>query len=399
MGPGLLRLATMTVAMATTAIALGLTTYYLLEPSPYRRVASIDPAVSPADLLSQLKTNRMVPGRYGPFNIVGSNTVQRVDVDSGVVGSIAKSELVTRLFVHSRTAYSSSPVIVPLTIELRKFPDPLQARLALLGMMLEGERLGSISNPIRGHMYTSNGPPEIYRWVDGVWLGKLEAYDRGFMSLLLSWVPYVDIEGDPAKLESNPTLGPGQLFLLPALFLVAAAGVWPLAASRALKIRPRQNLQALSVDELIANLEALNGQDRSWRVTRSGTTDFLAEWKVVDKSWQGLFGRAGLSRAKSLRLRLQTSSATVKVVEQRYVVAIEGKWSGDAVVSIHRRRSFSLDLVKWPRLPAGSASPSTQIVSEGRSGGYDVSMIKRTVADTVLRAGWSYQPAMLMRWS
>ena len=55
-------------------------------------------------------------------------------------------------------------------------------------------------------MYTSNGPPEIYRWVDGVWLGKLEAYDRGFMSLLLSWVPYVDIEGDPVqtRLQSAP---------------------------------------------------------------------------------------------------------------------------------------------------------------------------------------------------
>ena len=248
-------------------------------------------------------------------------------------------------------------------------------------------------------MYTSNGPPEIYRWVDGVWLGKLEAYDRGFMSLLLSWVPYVDIEGDPSKLDSNPPLGSGQLFLLPALFLVAAAGVWPLAASRALKIRPNQNLQALSVDELIANLEALNGQDRSWKVTRTGTTDFLAEWNVVDKSWQGLFGRAGLSRASR-------SGCDCKPRPQLSKLSSSDTWSllrGNGVATQSYRSAVvdrsPLPLVEWPRLPAGTASPSTQIDSGGRSGGYDVSMIKRTVADTVLRAGWSYQPAMLMRWS
>ena len=114
---------------------------------------------------------------------------------------------------------------------------------------------------------------------------------------------------------------------------------------------------------------------------------------------RGLFGRAGLSRAKSVRLRLQASSTTVKVVEQRYVVAVEGKWGANADVSIGRRRSFSVDLLGWLRLPAGAGLASLPVDPEERSAGYDVSTLKRTIAAVVLRAGWSYQPAILMGWS
>ena len=396
---GLSRLFTTTVLLATAAIALGFTTYYLLEPSPYRPVASIDPRLTPPDLLRDFKMNRMVPNRFGPHNIVGSNTVERVDVDDRVFGSVATSELVTRLFVHSRATYSSSPVIVPLSIELRRFPDPLQARIALLGIMVQEQDLGNISNPIKGQMHRSHGWPVVYRWVDGVWLGKLEAYNRDFMSLLVSWVPYVETESNSAEFAPDRPLGPGQPFVLPALFLMVAAGVWPVAASRALKVRPRRNVKTLPTDELIAKLEALNGEGRSWKLSRTGDTDFLAEWRVIDRSWQGLFGRAGLSRAKSLRLRLQTASATVKAVEQRYVVGTEGKWSADAVVSIRRRRSFALDLLNWLSLPVVTDSSSPPIGPEDHTATYDASTIKRTIADVALNAGWSYQPVILMGWS
>lgn len=396
---GLSRLFTTTVLLATAAIALGFTTYYLLEPSPYRQVASIDPRVAPPDLLQDLRMNRIVPARFGPHNIVGSNTIERVDVDDRVFGSVSTSELVTRFFVHSRTTYSSSPVIVPLTIELRRFPDPLQARIALFEMMVREQGVRTVSNPIKGHIYSSHGWPVVYRWVDGVWLGRLEAYNRDFMSLLVSWVPYVEMDSNSAEFTPDRPHVPSQPFLLPALFLVAAAGVWPIAASRVLKVRPRRNLKRLHVDGLIANLDALNEESRNWKITRAGTTDFVAEWRVTDRSWQGMFGRAGLSRSKSLRLRLQTSSATVKAVEQRYVVAVEGKWSADAVVSIRRRRSFSLDLLEWLGLPVDAGSASRPFDPERLSASYDVSMMKRTIAEIVLRAGWSYQPVMLMGWS
>ena len=367
MARGLSRLLATTVLLAIAAIALGLLAYYLLKPSPYRQVASIDPRVSPPDLLRNLSMNRVVPGRFGPHILVGSNTIERAEVHDRLFGRVSYSELVTRLFVHSRATYSSSPVIVPLTIELRRFPDPLQARIALLEMMIYERSVRNVSNPVKGHIYTSHGWPEVYRWVDGVWLAKLEAYNRDFMSLLVSWVPYVETESDWADFPPDRPYVPSQPFLLPALFLIAAAGVWPAAVSRALKVRPHRSVQTVRVDELIASLEALNTEGRNWTVKKTGTTDLVAEWRVSDRSWQGLFGRAGLSRAKSVRLRLQSSSATVKAVEQRYVVAVEGRWSPDAVVSIGKRRSFSLDLLGWLKLPAGADSASQPVDPEEHS--------------------------------
>ena len=373
--------------------------YYLLEPSPYRHIASIDPHVAARDVFRDLTMNRAVPARFGPHNIVGSNTIERIDVDDRVLGSVATSELVTRLFVHSREAYSSSPVIVPLTITLRRFPDPLQARIALIEMMVIERSRGIVSNPIRGHIHKSQGWPVSYRWVDGVWLGKLEAYNNDFMSLLVSWVPYVETESDPAEFPTDRPFGPGQPFVLPSVFLLVAAGVWPVAASRALKVRPRRHRKALPVDQLVAKLEALNGESQNWRVRRTGETDFLAEWRVKDRSWQGLFGRAGLSRAKSLRLRLQNSSATVKAVEERYVVAVDGRWNANAAVSIRKCRSLTVDLLGWLSPTAKAGSPSPPADPDDRTVAYDVATIKRTIADTVLGAGWSYQPAILMEWS
>lgn len=395
----LFRLAATTLLLAVAAIAVGFTAYYLLEPSPYRHVAAIDPRIAPRDVFRDLTMNRTVPARFGPHNIVSSDTVERLNFDDGAFGSVATSELVTRLFVHSRTTYSSSPVIVPLTVELRRFPDPLQARIALLRMMLHEQSLGHVSNPIKGHMYKSQGWPVAYRWVDGVWLGRLEAYNGDFMSLLVSWVPYVETESNPAEFAQARPFGTGQPFVLPALFLILAAGIWPVAASRVLKVRPRRNVRKAPADELIADLEALNAESRSWTVNRSGTADFVAEWKVVDRSWQSLFGRAGLSRARSLRLRLQPSSATVKAVEERYVVAIDGKWRANVAVSIGKRWSFTVDLLGWLSPTTNPGSASRPVGSDERFASYDVVTIKRTIAEIVLRAGWSYQPAILMGWS
>lgn len=395
----LFRLFATTLLLAIAAIAAGFATHYLLEPSPYRQVGSIDPSVAPRDLFRDMVMNRVVPARFGPHAIVGSNTIERENVEADNFGRVPASELVTRLFVHSRAAYSSSPVIVPLSIELRRFPDPLQARIALLEMMVRERDTRNVSNPIKGHIYTFRGWPVVYRWVDGVWLGKLEAYNSDFMSLLVSWVPYVETDSNSAEFTSDRPYMPGQPFLMPACFLLVAAGVWPVAASRALKVRPRRNRKILSVDELTAKLESLNGEGRNWKVTRAGVADFLAEWRVIDRSWQGLFGRAGLSRAKSLRLRLQPSSATVKAVEERYLVAVDGKWHANTAVSIRKRSSFTVDLLGWMTHTADAGSPSRQANPEGCNAVYDVATMKRAIADLVLNAGWSYQPVILMGWS
>ena len=252
MARGLSRLLATTVLLAIAAIGLGLLAYYLLKPSPYRPVASIDPGVAPQELLRDLSMTRVVPGRFGPHILVGSNTIERAEVHDRLFGRVSTSELVTRLFVHSRATYSSSPVIVPLTIELRRFPDPLQARIALFDLMVREQDVRNVSNPIKGHIYTSHGWPVVYRWVDGVWLGKLEAYNRDFMSLLVSWVPYVETESNSTDFSPDRPLVPSQPFLLPGLFLIAAAGVWPIAVSRALKVRPHRSVQTVRVDELIA---------------------------------------------------------------------------------------------------------------------------------------------------
>ena len=156
----------------------------------------------------------------------------------------------------------------------------------------------------------------------------------------------------------------------------------------------------LSADELERRIMSLNGQHRRWKVGRLNKHEFVAEWQVDDRTWQGLFGRDGLTRARALRLRLARGRKAVKVAEERYEVKSEGKWTPDGRVVSRRRPVIGLDLASWyRRVHSGDGENLTfEIVSEAERG-YDVTLIKREIAETVLKAGWSYQPALFLRWS
>ena len=154
------------------------------------------------------------------------------------------------------------------------------------------------------------------------------------------------------------------------------------------------------VDELQRRLLSLNGDDRRWKVCRLSENEILAEWKVDDRSWQGLFGRRGLAHARSLRMRLDGRRRAVRAKDYGYRVRTEGEWAPDGKVVIQRRPILGLDLADWRPSPKrnNGANQEGGLVSPAEWG-YDVSLIKGEIVETVLGAGWSYQPVIFMTWS
>lgn len=398
----LLRVLIMTVLLAACAAGGGMALLYAAESPRYRKISAIDPGMRPGEALRPMIRQRQLPPLMHPSGkgepLRPGFTQPRIyrirDVDPGL-GDIARAQ--AYVFV----PVASSPFIEGLsTVTLRKFASPLLAYIALFDLATQPDATSVTINPVRGYAYWRAGSRQTCAWVDGVWLSAAYAIDEEWMTTMLSYLPYIERREGPATLVSLEEAEPEQILAWPISGVLLAGLFWPVLASRSLTIRPDRKTKRLPFDEVERRILSLNGESRPWKVSRSKPNEFIAEWKVEDRTWQGLFGRDGLIRARALRLRIDCRRRAVRVAEQGYRVRVDGRWTPDSEVTICRRPVLGLDLLKWDRLPSKRDERSPALGSRSiANNGYDISLIKREVANALVTAGWSYQPVLFMRWS
>ncbi len=393
----LLRLAVISLLFIYLPV-FGLVLFYFFDSAPFYKVAAIDPSLTAEQVLDPLDEGRTIlrsfPLRrefYG--EMVDGYRREYVKRDSN------NDEARRRLFFR-RTAYSGEVVFAAVTI--RKYPDPIGSRVAMVNLIQFYADTGAKINPIQGYMHLKTDQLEIYTWVDSVWLISVFARDTAGLQSMAEDMPYLEQRNGITAPFSLDEQRVDSRLILPAIGLLAGLLGWPVAASRIVALRPQSGREPLPVGELEDRLLSLNGPDRRWKVRRLGGDEFVAEWNLDDRTWQGLFGRWGLARTKAVRLRLDRLRRVVKAVEDRYRVKVvaKRKWRPNADVSIRRRRIVGLDLsdLPVPSEDGGASVPSKDpVLRAGR--GYDVSQIKREIVDAVLNAGWVYQPVVFMRWS
>jgi hypothetical protein len=91
--------------------------------------------------------------------------------------------------------------------------------------------------------------------------------------------------------------------------------------------RPAQGVTPRSTTEVHAALLALNGHDVPY-VVRDGReegVDLVAEWHILDPTWQTFFLRTQVSRVFQVRMRLVPEKHEVRSLDQQYEVT----WVGD----------------------------------------------------------------------
>src|ERR671910_2397635 len=72
--------------------------------------------------------------------------------------------------------------------------------------------------------------------------------------------------------------------------------------------RPTAGTTVCSPEELRNRLLGLNRETAPWRVVDGAAAgvDLVAEWKIVDAQWYEIFAKAGLKRAFTIFLRLDS---------------------------------------------------------------------------------------------
>src|ERR1700687_375958 len=152
--------------------------------------------------------------------------------------------------------------------------------------------------------------------------------------------------------------------------------------------RPLAGSVVLSADEVRKRLLSVNRPTAPYRVIDGASegVDLIAEWKIVDASWNEIFAKAGLTKTFNIFMKLHPEEHEVRSLEREYTVS----WSAvlptvKLAVSAFRGQTQSIEF--------GKAYPFTETLAPGQVYNYrfDTSEIKKTIQEDVTSCGLTYK--------
>jgi hypothetical protein len=152
--------------------------------------------------------------------------------------------------------------------------------------------------------------------------------------------------------------------------------------------RPPVGTAVLSADDVRKRLLNVNRPTAPYRVIDGASegVDVIAEWKIVEASWNEIFAKAGLSKTFNIFMRLHPENHEVQAVDREYTVS----WSAGLptvklAVSAFRGQIQSKEF--------GKAYAFTETLAPGQVYNYrfDTSEIKKPMQEAVTSCGWTYR--------
>jgi hypothetical protein len=152
--------------------------------------------------------------------------------------------------------------------------------------------------------------------------------------------------------------------------------------------RPPAGTAILPADEVRKRLLGVNRPTAPYRIIDGASegVDVIAEWKIVDTSWNEIFAKAGLTKTFSIFMKLHPEEHEVRAVDREYSIS----WSAGLptltlAVSAFRGQTQSIEFGK------GYAFTETFAPGQVYNYRFDTSEIKKPIQDAVTSCGWTYK--------
>ncbi|MEM2882455.1 MAG: hypothetical protein QXU06_00900 [Candidatus Bathyarchaeia archaeon] len=193
--------------------------------------------------------------------------------------------------------------------------------------------------------------------------------------------------------------------LIAGLLGLAAAGAGLYAMLRALGFfqylggRRPPPISPVSKRELEDRLLSLNDPSKPYRISRGEGTDLVAEWKIADSEWWGIFNKSGLKYAYRASLLLDEGRRSVRCYEQLDRIAWTAGLEGIRP-HIAYRRSFFRGMILHKRERAKGygikrlGPPEAGKVYEYA---FDIDEIRGPIIAVVEDCGWEWVPVAAKR--
>ena len=150
--------------------------------------------------------------------------------------------------------------------------------------------------------------------------------------------------------------------------------------------KPNPSTPVLSHEQAKANILALNRETAPYQI-RDGQdegVDLVAEWKIVDAKWYGIFGKAGLKKVFKILMVIDDAKKEVRTLDKSYDVA----WSaGVATLSV------TAEVFRGQKMEVsgGMGYAFTEELKPGVVYKYrfNTGEMKKPIDEAILNSGWS----------
>ena len=152
--------------------------------------------------------------------------------------------------------------------------------------------------------------------------------------------------------------------------------------------RPATGTAVLPADEVRKRLLAINRPTAPYQVVdgASDYVDVIAEWKIIDATWHEVFGKAGLSNAFRILIKLHPEGHEAWAADREYTVA----WSAGLPTVTLAASAFH---GQSQEIELGKAYGFTEILAPGQVYNYrfETSEMRNPLQEAVNSCGWTYK--------
>lgn len=152
--------------------------------------------------------------------------------------------------------------------------------------------------------------------------------------------------------------------------------------------RPAAGVSAKRAADVRADVLAVNRPTAPFSV-RDGApenVDLVAEWRIVDARWYGIFEKAGLKKVFKILMKLDEQAREVRAVDQEWSV----EWSA-GVPSLSLAAELSRGQFKEIEFGMGFAFTEQGSFGEVYRYKFSTAEIKTPLQDAVTKAGWTWR--------
>jgi hypothetical protein len=156
---------------------------------------------------------------------------------------------------------------------------------------------------------------------------------------------------------------------------------------------------ALNKETVISRILALNEPTKPYHIVKGDSTDLIAEWKIADASWWGIFNKNGFRESYRANLLLDETRHSVRCFEELGSVSWSAGMSG-LTPMINYNKSFFSGRVLYKKeysVQYGIKDPSQPAIGKVYEYQFDVDEIRKPIINVVKECGWEWVPVTARR--
>ncbi|MEM2902490.1 MAG: hypothetical protein QXO32_07175 [Candidatus Bathyarchaeia archaeon] len=150
----------------------------------------------------------------------------------------------------------------------------------------------------------------------------------------------------------------------------------------------------VSKQELEDRLLSLNDPLKPYRIIKASDTDLVAEWKIADSEWWGIFNKSGLKYAYRASLLLDERRRSVRCYEQLGYITWTAGLDGVTPHVTYQRSFFSGRILYKKEWAKGYGLKQLKPPKGGKVYEYkfDINEIRGSIIALVEESGWEWVP-------